>query len=136
MGTVLIATRSAIASTSSSSLSTTLFVILVAKLALLSTIFSAELLGPDGWDGMTWRDFVPGVAPEGKIKLTDVEGEEQEAEQKQCPRLRANIFQILTFSWLTPMMMAGKSAYLNEDDLWALPPGVSLPCCFYAPFPF
>lgn len=103
---------------------------------------------------MSWRDFVPGVdSTQGKIRLSgdDEEAstvEEKEAEQKECPRLRANIFQVLTFSWLTPMcalsleagqcitcvllmlrrcydmnrMKAGKNAYLNEEDLWSLPP--------------
>lgn len=54
---------------------------------------------------MTWRDWVPGVAAEGKIRLTDGEGEGGEKEQPKCPRLRANIFERLTFSWLTPMFV-------------------------------
>lgn len=74
--------------------------------------FTLELLGPDGFDGMRWTDFVPGVASKGKIKLGETglseeedSGGEKEEVQKACPRLRANIFQVLTFSWLTPMFV-------------------------------
>lgn len=78
-----------------------LFILLITKLVLFTTLFTLELLGPDGWDGMTWRNWVPWVAQEGTIRLEV--GGEGEWEQKQCPRLRANIFQRLTFSWLTPL---------------------------------
>ena len=103
------------------------FIILVVKLVLFTAIFNIELLGPDGWDGMTWRSWLsllPGVRDEGKIRLEGDEttGEEPEWEQKECPRLRANIFERLTFSWLTPMMRAGREKYLTEEDLWSLPP--------------
>lgn len=69
-----------------------------------------ELLGPDGFDGKGWRDFVPGFGgtAEGKIRLSEGEEgvpEEGEWKQQECPRIRANIFQRLTFSWLTPMLV-------------------------------
>lgn len=84
-----------------------LFVLLIAKLALFITLFSIELLGPEGWDGLTWRSWfswVPGVAQDGAIRLEEGDGEEWD--QKECPRLRANIFQRLTFSWLTPLCVS------------------------------
>lgn len=103
-----------------------LFIILIIKLVLFTALFNIELLGPDGWDGMTWRSwlsFLPFVADEGKIRLESEEGgAEREWDQKPCPRLRANIFEVLTFSWMTPMMKAGYSKYLTEEDLWSLPP--------------
>lgn len=80
---------------------------------------------------MTWRDlftWLPFVKDEGRIKLADGEQTEGisstgEYEQQSCPRLRANIFSRLTFSWLTPMVKLGKRKFLTEEDLWALPDG-------------
>jgi len=72
---------------------------------------------------------VPFVAPaEGKIKLSEVgpAGDDEqrgpdEWEQPECPRLRANIFSRLTFSWMSPMMYMGVKKFLTEEDLWSLP---------------
>ncbi|RKF55054.1 Metal resistance protein YCF1 [Golovinomyces cichoracearum] len=36
----------------------------------------------------------------------------------ESPIEYATVFSILTFSWMTPMMRAGYSKYLTEDDLW------------------
>ncbi|GAA6005323.1 hypothetical protein JCM10207_002938 [Rhodosporidiobolus poonsookiae] len=111
-----------------------LFVLLCARLALFSAFFGIELLGPQGWEGMSWRDFVPFVESRGKIKLGQddeqrrngaVEGGEEGDDdfvQLECPVVRANIFQRLTFSWMTPMMKTGYAKFLTEEDLWALPP--------------
>ncbi|KAI9807281.1 MAG: hypothetical protein M1833_000024 [Piccolia ochrophora] len=38
----------------------------------------------------------------------------------ECPIEYANVFSILTFSWITPMMKYGYKEYLTEDDLWNL----------------
>ncbi|TQS36417.1 hypothetical protein Golomagni_03139 [Golovinomyces magnicellulatus] len=38
----------------------------------------------------------------------------------ESPIEHATVFSILTFSWMTPMMRAGYSKYLTEDDLWNL----------------
>lgn len=38
----------------------------------------------------------------------------------ESPIESATIFSILTFSWMTPMMRAGYSKFLTEDDLWNL----------------
>lgn len=108
-----------------------LFIFLTIKLASFGILFLVELMGPTGWDGMTARDWVswiPGVKArdEGKIKLvTDEDGNvegEDEWKHEPCPRLRANIFSRLTFSWMTPMMKTGYKKFLTEEDLWALPP--------------
>lgn len=106
----------------------TLFALLVLKLVGFVVLFSVECLGPDGWDDLTWRDlftWLPFVKDEGRIKLRDNEQTETtgEYEQQICPRLRANIFSRLTFSWLTPMVKLGKRKFLTEEDLWALPTG-------------
>ncbi|GAA5830776.1 hypothetical protein JCM5353_002363 [Sporobolomyces roseus] len=106
------------------------FIFLVLRLTFLGSFFFIELLGPQGWQGMSWRDFVPFVAPaEGKIKLSEVgpAGDDEqrgpdEWEQPECPRLRANIFSRLTFSWMSPMMYMGVKKFLTEEDLWSLPP--------------
>ncbi|KWU42263.1 P-loop containing nucleoside triphosphate hydrolase protein [Rhodotorula sp. JG-1b] len=62
------------------------------------------------------------LGEEVKQSLRGDQDDEYGWEQKECPRLRANIFQRLTFSWMTPMMMAGYRKFLTEEDLWALPP--------------
>ncbi|POY70789.1 hypothetical protein BMF94_6201 [Rhodotorula taiwanensis] len=106
------------------------FILLVFRLTLVAVFFGLELLGPQGWEGMTWRDFVPFVESRGKIRLGEAEEQERNGgqedeygwEQKECPRLRANIFQRLTFSWMTVMMKTGYRKFLTEEDLWALPP--------------
>ncbi|ORY80748.1 P-loop containing nucleoside triphosphate hydrolase protein, partial [Leucosporidium creatinivorum] len=106
-----------------------LFVFLTIKLSLFGVLFVVELFGPDGWDGLRARDlfsWLPGVKDQGRIRLDEQEAamgaSDDEWTQLECPRLRANIFSRLTFSWLTPMMKAGYTKYLTEEDLWALPP--------------
>ncbi|BGP13132.1 hypothetical protein JCM10213v2_001051 [Rhodosporidiobolus nylandii] len=107
-----------------------LFIFLVVRLSLLGAFFALECMGPQGWEGVSWRDFVPFVASQGKIKLPDgerVEGDEDVWEQEECPKNRANIFSRLTFSWMTPMMVTGYRKFLTEEDLWALPPDDTVP---------
>ena len=41
-------------------------------------------------------------------------------EEEECPYEYADIFSVLTFSWLTPMMKYGYKNYLTQDDLWGL----------------
>lgn len=38
----------------------------------------------------------------------------------ECPIEYADVFSILTFSWMTPMMRYGYREYLTQDDLWNL----------------
>lgn len=40
--------------------------------------------------------------------------------EDECPIEYADIFSILTFSWMTPMMKFGYKNYLTQDDLWNL----------------
>ncbi|KAJ9104123.1 hypothetical protein QFC19_004107 [Naganishia cerealis] len=42
-------------------------------------------------------------------------------EDSESPVLRANIYNRLTFGWLTPMMRLGSKRYIEEDDMWPLP---------------
>lgn len=41
-------------------------------------------------------------------------------DQDECPYEYADIFSVLTFGWLTPMMKIGYKNYLTQDDLWNL----------------
>ncbi|KZT52688.1 glycoside hydrolase family 43 protein [Calocera cornea HHB12733] len=67
-------------------------------LALLLALFLLEYAGPAH----------PLPAPTSPLELIP------------CPVSRANIFQRLTFSWMTPLMVKGYRKFLEEDDLWAL----------------
>ncbi|GAA6024113.1 hypothetical protein JCM10207_003170 [Rhodosporidiobolus poonsookiae] len=91
----------------------------VVHTGLIATFFGLELLGPQGWAGT--GIFARG---RGAIRLggDDEYAEGAEQDQLPCPKLRANIFQRVTFSWLTPLMKAGSRKTLIEEDLWALPP--------------
>lgn len=40
--------------------------------------------------------------------------------EDECPIEYADIFSILTFGWMTPMMKYGYKEYLTQDDLWNL----------------
>ncbi|KAM0714363.1 hypothetical protein Q7P37_010150 [Cladosporium fusiforme] len=50
-----------------------------------------------------------------KVSDYDALGDEDE-----CPIEYANLFSILTFSWMTPMMKYGYKEFLTQDDLWNL----------------
>ncbi|KAI9040636.1 ATP-binding cassette glutathione S-conjugate transporter YCF1 [Aspergillus affinis] len=41
-------------------------------------------------------------------------------DEDECPYEYADIFSVLTFSWMTPMMKFGYNNYLTQDDLWNL----------------
>jgi ABC-type multidrug transport system fused ATPase/permease subunit len=38
----------------------------------------------------------------------------------ECPYEYANVFSVLTFSWMTPLMKRGYKTFLTQDDLWNL----------------
>ncbi|KAH8702386.1 putative ABC metal ion transporter [Talaromyces proteolyticus] len=40
--------------------------------------------------------------------------------EDECPYEYADIFSVLTFGWMTPMMKAGYKNYLTQDDMWNL----------------
>ena len=41
-------------------------------------------------------------------------------DEDECPYNYADIFSVLTFSWMTPLMKFGYNNYLTQDDLWNL----------------
>lgn len=41
-------------------------------------------------------------------------------DEDECPIEYADVFSILTFSWMTPMMKYGYKEFLTQDDLWNL----------------
>lgn len=41
-----------------------------------------------------------------------------EEDEAKCPMEESDIFSILTFGWMTPLMKAGYKKFLTEDDLW------------------
>jgi ATP-binding cassette, subfamily C (CFTR/MRP), member 1 len=43
-------------------------------------------------------------------------------DEDECPMEYADVFSILTFAWMTPMMKYGYKHYLTQDDLWNLRP--------------
>jgi ATP-binding cassette subfamily C (CFTR/MRP) protein 1 len=76
----------------------TLFALVATNLVLAITVFILEL-------------FVP-----KKQSMYRSIGEE-----KECPSEYSNVFSLLSFGWLTPMMKRGYKTYLTEEDLWDLP---------------
>ncbi|OQO03652.1 hypothetical protein B0A48_10317 [Cryoendolithus antarcticus] len=50
-----------------------------------------------------------------RLSAYDALGDEDE-----CPYEYADIFSVLTFSWMTPMMKYGYKEFLTQDDLWNL----------------
>ena len=41
-------------------------------------------------------------------------------DEDECPIEYADIFSVLTFGWMTPLMKYGYKVYLTQDDLWNL----------------
>lgn len=41
-------------------------------------------------------------------------------EEDECPYEKADVFSVLSFSWMTPMMKYGYKEFLTQDDLWNL----------------
>ncbi|TYJ52875.1 hypothetical protein B9479_006510 [Cryptococcus floricola] len=96
--------------------------------------FLLELHSPE----KKWQKWRAPWSKEGKIALLD-EDEDEEADivndlqgggavygknvygDVESPITTANIFEILTFSWLTPLLSLGTKKFLGEEDMWALP---------------
>ena len=65
--------------------------------------------------GLATLEFVLEYAVPKKQSAYDALGDEDE-----CPIEYADVFSILTFSWMTPMMKYGYRQFLTQDDLWNL----------------
>ncbi|KAF2457048.1 multidrug resistance-associated protein 1 [Lineolata rhizophorae] len=65
--------------------------------------------------GLAGLEFVLEWLVPRKLSAYDALGDEFE-----CPYEYANIFSVLSFSWMTPMMKHGYKHYLTQDDLWTL----------------
>ncbi|WVQ85431.1 hypothetical protein IAT38_007596 [Cryptococcus sp. DSM 104549] len=103
-----------------------------ASIAFALGDFVLELYSPE----KRWKNWQAPWRKEGKIAL---EEEEEEVDGVQglngegavpgkngygdveSPISVANIYEILTFSWLTPLLSLGTKKYLGEEDMWALP---------------
>ena len=65
--------------------------------------------------GLSVVEFVLEWLVPKRLSAYDALGDEDE-----CPIEYANVFSILTFSWMTPMMKYGHKEFLMQDDLWNL----------------
>ncbi|KAJ5536597.1 Metal resistance protein YCF1 [Penicillium frequentans] len=65
--------------------------------------------------GLALLEFVLEYFVPKKQSAYDALGDEDE-----CPYNYADIFSVLTFGWMTPLMKFGYSNYLTQDDLWNL----------------
>lgn len=65
--------------------------------------------------GLAFVEFVLEWLVPKRLSAYDTLGDEAE-----CPVEYANVFSLLTFSWITPLMKNGYKIYLTQDDLWNL----------------
>lgn len=65
--------------------------------------------------GLATLEFILEYLVPKKQSAYDALGDEDE-----CPIEYADIFSILTFSWMTPMMKYGYREFLTQEDLWNL----------------
>lgn len=65
--------------------------------------------------GLAILEFVLEYFVPKKQSAYDALGDEDE-----CPYEYADIFSVLTFSWMTPLMKYGYKHFLTQDDLWNL----------------
>ena len=65
--------------------------------------------------GLSVVEFVLEWLVPKRVSAYDALGDDDE-----CPIEYADIFSILTFSWMTPLMKYGYKQYLTQDDLWNL----------------
>jgi ATP-binding cassette subfamily C (CFTR/MRP) protein 1 len=65
--------------------------------------------------GLAILEFVLEYFVPKKQSVYDALGAEDE-----CPYEYADIFSVLTFGWMTPMMKYGYKHYLTQDDMWNL----------------
>ncbi|WVF70658.1 hypothetical protein IAT40_005451 [Kwoniella sp. CBS 6097] len=94
--------------------------------------FIFELYSPE----KRWKHFAAPWKRQGKIALDEDEDEDDEEEgvngdgdvpgknengEIESPISTANVYEKLTFSWLTPLLSLGTRKFLGEEDMWALP---------------
>ena len=65
--------------------------------------------------GLSILEFILEYFVPKKQSVYDALGAEDE-----CPMEYADVFSMLTFGWMTPMMKFGYKNYLTQDDLWNL----------------
>jgi ATP-binding cassette subfamily C (CFTR/MRP) protein 1 len=65
--------------------------------------------------GLAAVEFVLEWLVQKRLSDYDALGDEDE-----CPYNYADVFSVLTFSWMTPMMKHGYKTFLTQDDLWNL----------------
>lgn len=65
--------------------------------------------------GLAILEFILEYLVPKKQSAYDALGDEDE-----CPYEYADIFSVLTFSWMTPLMKYGYKNFLTQDDLWNL----------------
>ncbi|KAL4991982.1 P-loop containing nucleoside triphosphate hydrolase protein [Aspergillus falconensis] len=65
--------------------------------------------------GLAILEFILEYLVPKKQSAYDALGDEDE-----CPYEYADVFSVLTFSWMTPMMKFGYKNFLTQDDLWNL----------------
>lgn len=73
-----------------------------------SAVFSASL-------GLAVVEFILEWLVPKKLSAYEALGEEDE-----CPYEYANVFSVLAFSWMTPMMKFGYKHFVTQEDLWNL----------------
>ncbi|KAK8865675.1 hypothetical protein IAR55_000820 [Kwoniella newhampshirensis] len=95
--------------------------------------FVLELYSPE----KRWRKWKAPWRSEGKIALEEDEDESEDGLEglngegavpgknehgdMESPVVTANIYEQLTFSYLTPLLSLGTKKFLGEEDMWALP---------------
>lgn len=99
----------------------------LASIALGLVDFSLELFSPE----KRWKKWRAPWSRRGKIALEEEDEEDDSVnglagdntyEGIESPVLVANIYERLSFSWLTPLLSLGTRKFLGEEDMWQLPP--------------
>lgn len=99
----------------------------IGSIALGLVDFSLELYSPE----KRWKKWRAPWSKRGKIALEEdeeddsVDGVEGDYGGIESPVLVANIYERLSFSWLTPLLSLGTRKFLGEEDMWSLPPSDS-----------
>lgn len=97
----------------------------IAAIGTATFAFFLELFSPE----KKWKALRAPWSPR-KIELDEeeepdtVDGEVivKENDEVESPVNTANIYERLTFSWLTPLLSLGTKKYLGEEDMWQVPP--------------